>query len=239
MIFEELIQKDNAFAIAVRCIENLLDLSAEYDLKKSMGFSSLERREPALTDYQHAENIVERHLSRDRRHPLPTALINSFNDKTGSDLGEVQIVYGPGANGYARSRHALALAVLDTIYFRDGAYKPETEEGRKTIAHELTHVAQHRNRPPADNRTKGELEAEAEAAERTEEDCPPEMREIAVRGRKYRLTERQHRALMQQLRLEVEQELEWREATMRPEEYEPLLKAYSRREERGELPWQE
>lgn len=129
--------------------------------------------------------------------------------------------------------------MFDTIYFRDGAYKPETEEGRKTIAHELTHVAQHRNRPPADNRTKGELEAEAEAAERTEEDCPPEMREIAVRRRKYRLTERQHRALMQQLRLEVEQELEWREATMRPEEYEPLLKAYSRREERGELPWQE
>ena len=67
-----------------------------------------ERREPTLTEYQRAENVVERHLNRDRRHPLPTVLINNFNDRTGSDLGEVKVVYGPGANEYARSRHAPA-----------------------------------------------------------------------------------------------------------------------------------
>lgn len=131
------------------------------------GSSPLEQREPTLADYQNSEYVVERVIYRDRRHPLPTVLINNFNEKTGSDMGEVQIVYGPGANEYARSRHALALAVLDTIYFRSGAYRPETEEGRKTIAHELTHVAQHKNRPLADNRTKAELEAEAEDAEST------------------------------------------------------------------------
>lgn len=182
--------------------------------------------------------IVQGVNYRDRRHPLPTVLINNFNDKTGSDLGEVQIVYGPGANEYARSRHALALAVLDTIYFRSGAYRPETEEGRKTIAHELTHVAQHKNRPLADNRTKAELEAEAEEAESTEEACRPATREATVRGRKYRLTERQHRTLMQRLKEEVEHELEWKKGQMKPEEYEPLMRAYRRREERGELPWQ-
>ncbi|MEE0999379.1 MAG: DUF4157 domain-containing protein [Treponemataceae bacterium] len=26
------------------------------------------------------------------------------------------------------------------IYFRNKAYKPETEEGRKILAHELTHI---------------------------------------------------------------------------------------------------
>ena len=238
MIYEELIQGNNAFAAVVRCIENLLILSAEYDLKKNMSYSSLERHEPTLTEYQCAENVVERHLHRDRRHPLPTVLINNFNDRTGSDLGEVKVVYGPSANEYARSRHALALAVLDTIYFRSGAYRPETEEGRKTIAHELTHMAQHKSRPLADNRTRDELEAEAEEAEKTEETCRPAMREITVRGRKYRLTERQHRALMRQLKLEVEQELEWRRLTAGAEEYEPLMEAYRRREERGELPWQ-
>ena len=202
------------------------------------GSPLLERHEPTLTDYQRAENVVERHLNRDRRHPLPMVLINNFNDRTGSDLGEVKVVYGPSANEYARSRHALALAVLDTIYFRSGAYRPETEEGRKTIAHELTHVAQNKSRPLADNRTKGELEAEAEEAEKTEETCRPAMREITVRGRKYRLTERQHRALMRQLKFEVEQELEWRRLTAGAEECEPLMEAYRRREERGELPWQ-
>ena len=64
------------------------------------------------------------------------------------------------ADEYARSFHALALVVGTDIYFRNGAYKLETEEERKTIAHELTHVAQHKNRPLADNRTKDELEAE-------------------------------------------------------------------------------
>lgn len=202
------------------------------------GSSPLEQCEPTLADYQNSEYVVERVIYRDRRHPLPTVLINNFNDKTGSDLGEVQIVYGPGANEYARSRHALALAVLDTIYFRSGAYRPETEEGRKTIAHELTHVAQHKNRPLADNRTKAELEAEAEEAESTEEACRPATREATVRGRKYRLTERQHRTLMQRLKEEVEHELEWKKGQMKPEEYEPLMRAYRRREERGELPWQ-
>lgn len=203
------------------------------------GSPLLDRREPTLTEYQRAENVVERHLRRDRRHPLPASLISDFSERTGSDPGEVKVVYGPGANEYARSRHALALTVLDTIYFRDGAYKPETEEGRKTIAHELTHVAQHKGRPLADNRTRDELEAEAEEAEKTEEASPPAMREITVRGRKYRMTEGQHRALMGQLRHEVEQELEWRKLTARPEEYAPLMEAYRRREERGELPWQQ
>ena len=32
------------------------------------------------------------------------------------------------------------------IFFRNGAYRPETEEGRKILAHELTHVAQDKKR---------------------------------------------------------------------------------------------
>lgn len=219
-------------------IRELYEVLSNCASLKIDGSSSLEQREPTLADYQNSEYVVERVIYRDRRHPLPTVLINNFNEKTGSDLGEVQIVYGPGANEYARSRHALALAVLDTIYFRSGAYRPETEEGRKTIAHELTHVAQHKNRPLADNRTKAELEAEAEDAESTEESCRPATREVTVRGRKYRLTERQHRTLMQRLKEEVEHELEWKKEQMKPEEYEPLMIAYRRREERGELPWQ-
>lgn len=226
--------------IQIRDLYEVLSNCANLEID---GSPLLELREPTLTKYQRAENIVERHLNRDSRHPLPTVLINNFNDKTGSDLGEVQIVYGPSANEYARSRHALALAVLDTIYFRDGAYRPETEEGRKTIAHELTHVAQHKNRPLADNRTKDELEAEA--AESTEEACRPAMREITVRGRKYRLTERQHRALMRQLKLEVEQELEWRRLTAGAEataQVRKVIVAYRRyldEREQGRRLWTE
>ena len=64
--------------------------------------------------------------------------------------------------------HVIALAIGTDIYFRNGAYKPETEEGRALLAHELTHVAQNKNRALTDNRTKSELEAEAEYAEKDE-----------------------------------------------------------------------
>lgn len=201
-----------------------------------------ERREPTLTDYQCAENVVERHLNRDRRHPLPTVLINNFNDKMGSDLGEVKVVYGPGANEYARSRHALALAVLDTIYFRDGAYRPETEEGRKTIAHELTHVAQHKSRPLADNRTKGELEAEAEGAERTEQ--PPSEPLVVIRagGRQCRMRRSEAARLDAYTEREVEDWIEQEKDMMPDKEYARLLKAYRRyldEQEQGRRLWTE
>ena len=60
--------------------------------------------------------MVERVLFRDRKHPVNRVIINDFNRKSGADLGEVTIVYGPAADEYTRSHHALAL-VLGTDIF--------------------------------------------------------------------------------------------------------------------------
>lgn len=224
------------FVNAIRFFEEHQNLILLNDRK----ITELEQREPTLTDYQRTENIVERHLKRDRRHPLPTVLINNFNDKTGSNLDEVQIVYGPGANEYARSRHALAFAVLDTIYFRNGAYKPETEEGRKTIAHELTHVAQHKNRPLADNRTKDELEAEAEAAESTEQPLTEPLVVIQIGGKQYKLRKSEAVRLDAYTEREVKDWIEQEKGMIPNKEYARLLKAYRRyldEREQGRRPW--
>lgn len=223
-------------------IRELYDVLSNCSDLEINGSPLLERCEPTLTKYQRAENIVEKHLNRDRRHPLPTVLINNFNDKTGSDLGEVQIVYGPSANEYARSRHALALAVLDTIYFRNGAYKPETEKGRKTIAHELTHVAQHKSRPLADNRTKDELEAEAEAAEKTEQ--PPTEPFVVIQAgrRQYRMRRSDAVRLDAYTEREVRDWIEQEKDMMPDREYARLLKAYRLYldgREQGRRPWTE
>ena len=50
--------------------------------------------------------MVERVLFRDRKHPVDRVIINDFNRKSGADLGEVTIVYGPAADEYTRSHHA-------------------------------------------------------------------------------------------------------------------------------------
>ena len=82
----------------------------------------------------------------------------------------MKIVYGPAADEYTRSHHALALVLGTDIFFRNGAYRPETEEGRKILAHELTHVAQNKKREEYRGASREELEGEAEAAEKTVED---------------------------------------------------------------------
>ncbi|MBO7317025.1 MAG: DUF4157 domain-containing protein [Paludibacteraceae bacterium] len=47
----------------------------------------------------------------------------------------------------------------------NGAYRPETEEGRKILAHELTHVAQNKKREEYRGASREELEGEAEAVQ--------------------------------------------------------------------------
>ena len=108
-------------------------------------FIESSKKEPSLADYNRGETMVERVLFRDRKHPVDRVIINDFNRKSGADLGEVKMVYGPAADEYTRSHHALALVLGTDIFFRNGAYRPETEEGRKILAHEMTHVAQNKS----------------------------------------------------------------------------------------------
>ena len=98
----------------------------------------------------------------------------------------MKISYGPAADEYARQNHALALVVANTIYFRNGAYKPETEEGRKLLAHELTHIAQNKDTEAYRNSTVEEKEAEAQAKEVQQEYNPDPEIVIKIKG-KYKI----------------------------------------------------
>ena len=106
------------------------------------------------------------------------------------DLGEVKIVYGPAADEYTRSHHALALVLGTDIFFRNGAYRPETEEGRKILAHELTHVAQSKKREEYRGASREELEREAEEAEEREVHDDDPIVEYSTGRNRYRMRER-------------------------------------------------
>jgi hypothetical protein len=58
------------------------------------------------------------------------------------DLGGVRIHAGPGAARAADDIGALAFTSGDHIVFGAGQYRPGSAEGRRLLAHELTHVAQ-------------------------------------------------------------------------------------------------
>ena len=67
----------------------------------------------------------------------------------GEDFSSVRIHTGAAASESAKSVNAHAYTVGEAIVFQDGLYRPETEVGRRMLAHELAHVVQQRQGPVA------------------------------------------------------------------------------------------
>ncbi|MGF6227954.1 hypothetical protein QFZ27_001909 [Inquilinus ginsengisoli] len=74
--------------------------------------------------------------------PLPGEARNFFEPRFGRDLGHVRIHDGGTAASLARDVRARAFTYGADIYFGQGQYDPVSTEGRRLLAHELTHTVQ-------------------------------------------------------------------------------------------------
>lgn len=117
---------------------------------------------------QHVLPRAPQATDEDRKVPLEGVSQETFRMKNDTELDGPLIHYGPYANELTRSRNLIALSIGSDIYIRGGHYKPETEEGRALLAHELTHVAQHTERRTSIKRKEDRevLEQEAEQNEK-------------------------------------------------------------------------
>ena len=61
----------------------------------------------------------------------------------GYDFSNVRIHTDQRVAKSARSLNALAYTIENNIVFGEGQYNPKTVEGKKLLAHELTHIVQH------------------------------------------------------------------------------------------------
>lgn len=68
-----------------------------------------------------------------------------MESRFGYDFGNVRIHSGERAASSAESMNALAYTIGNDVVFRQGYYQPNTLEGRRLLAHELTHVVQQGN----------------------------------------------------------------------------------------------
>ncbi len=75
-------------------------------------------------------------------HPLAESERSFFEPRFGYDFSGVRIHNNSQAASMARSINALAFTVGQDVVFGDGQYKPDSPEGKRLLAHELTHVAQ-------------------------------------------------------------------------------------------------
>lgn len=65
-----------------------------------------------------------------------------FEAQFGQDFSRVRIHEDEGADASARSIQARAFTAGQNVVFRSGQFAPETEDGKRLLAHELTHVVQ-------------------------------------------------------------------------------------------------
>ncbi len=73
---------------------------------------------------------------------LPESVRAFFEPRFGQDFSQVRIHTDSNASESAKSVNALAYTLGQDVVFGAGQYKPNTEFGKKLIAHELTHVVQ-------------------------------------------------------------------------------------------------
>ena len=95
-------------------------------------------QEAASTD--RAPGIVDKVLETTGR-PLDARTRAFFEPRFGHDFSRVRVHSGPEAEQSARAINARAYAMGHDIVFGAGSYAPETDPGRRLLAHELAHVA--------------------------------------------------------------------------------------------------
>jgi Domain of unknown function (DUF4157) len=89
--------------------------------------------------------------SRGNGQALPENSRTFFEPRMGVDLGNVQIHSGARAADLTRQVNARAFTLGSDIYFGAGQFSPESFEGKKLLAHELTHVVQQSSVPAAES----------------------------------------------------------------------------------------
>ena len=82
------------------------------------------------------------HAQKGSGEPLPESTRAFFEPRFGADFSQVRVHTGSRTADTAESINAKAFTVGENISFGKGQYTPESQTGRRLLAHELTHVVQ-------------------------------------------------------------------------------------------------
>lgn len=86
------------------------------------------------------EESIQR--SQGKGQELTPTVREPMEDAFGFDFGRVRIHADTEGDRLSRSLEARAFTTGEDIFFRQGAYAPDSPSGKKLLAHELTHVVQ-------------------------------------------------------------------------------------------------
>jgi hypothetical protein len=121
---------------------NRLDANAINHLQRSAGNDSV----GTLLEQQE-ESPVTQLIRSGGGSPLDTPTRNFMEAQLGHDFGDVRVHTDAQATESAKSVDAHAYTVGSDVVFQSDKYSPETDSGKKMLAHELTHVVQQKSGP--------------------------------------------------------------------------------------------
>src|SRR5437667_6010882 len=87
--------------------------------------------------------------------PLDGETRGFMESRLGADFSDVRVHTDARASESAQSVQAQAYAVGTDVVFQSGKYAPESDSGKRMLAHELTHVVQQRSGPVAGTPAEG------------------------------------------------------------------------------------
>ena len=77
--------------------------------------------------------------------PIPQPLKHSLETEFGTDFSDIRIHTGQNAAQLTKMVNAEAFTIGQHIFFDSGKFQPHSNEGKRLLAHELTHVVQQRS----------------------------------------------------------------------------------------------
>ncbi len=205
-------------------LNTMLSSGSFFDALLQSGLQAKKSNE--FAEYQRPEKVVARDPRGDRVFPLETVAIQQFRTEHKRDIAGVTIHSGGYADEIARSYNALAITLADHIYFRSNAYNPYSEEGRKLLAHELTHVAQHKEGLIHPNITKDTLELDAEMGEKRAEYEDDPIITIEVNGNRYSFRQSKKLEYAARVKGYIEEWIQDQRLVLGEKEYLKLLCVY-------------
>ena len=122
-----------------------LDAGAVLHLQASAGNASVSR---LIGDEDDGPSRrVKDVLSSRGGRPLDPGTSQLMTQRLGEDFSDVRVHTDSAASESARAVNAHAYTVGSDIVFQSDRYAPESDTGRRMLAHELTHVVQQRSGP--------------------------------------------------------------------------------------------
>jgi hypothetical protein len=119
--------------------------SAVMHLQKTAGNASV----TAAIEQQEEPSLVKHVVGSGRGSPLDRETRGFMESRLGADFSDVRVHTDSKASESAKSVQAHAYTVGNDVVMQSDKYEPQSESGRRMLAHELTHVVQQRSGPVA------------------------------------------------------------------------------------------